>query len=269
MSRISCNVTKDLLPSYLDEICSEESRGLVEEHLRECASCKEFLAKLQNQDMGNETSKIDYLKKVRRSMDTLWLVAVGASLALLLVGMSYGNSNGAFSGTAYYYFIEMPLLMLLYAFLFNRGKKIALPAKAEWLIPICGAGAICGTVVLEYVSIDWMAAEAPLPVPLSEIGSYIHRLALLPACTATALLIVIVGFSMKKDRAFPISQNVAWLGLNLAMSFDSLLHNMSDLGTLTSTMIRSAAVLTAEFAVITAGILMICHKKSFREPENL
>ena len=33
MSKISCDVIKDLLPLYKDRVCSEKSMDLVEEHL--------------------------------------------------------------------------------------------------------------------------------------------------------------------------------------------------------------------------------------------
>ena len=37
--KLSCDVIKDLLPLYHDEVCSEETKKLVEEHLKECESC--------------------------------------------------------------------------------------------------------------------------------------------------------------------------------------------------------------------------------------
>ncbi len=36
---MDCNVIQDLLPLYLDECCSEESRKMVEEHMKSCGSC--------------------------------------------------------------------------------------------------------------------------------------------------------------------------------------------------------------------------------------
>lgn len=38
--KLNCNVVYDLLPLYVDEICSEDSKKLVEEHLEECEACK-------------------------------------------------------------------------------------------------------------------------------------------------------------------------------------------------------------------------------------
>ncbi len=41
MKEISCNVIKDILPLYLDDVVSEETREMVEEHLQSCDSCRE------------------------------------------------------------------------------------------------------------------------------------------------------------------------------------------------------------------------------------
>jgi len=35
-----CGIIKDLLPLYIDDVCNEESRRAVEEHLAECESCR-------------------------------------------------------------------------------------------------------------------------------------------------------------------------------------------------------------------------------------
>ena len=35
MSKISCNVIQDIMPLYVDEIVSEDTKKLVEEHLKE------------------------------------------------------------------------------------------------------------------------------------------------------------------------------------------------------------------------------------------
>lgn len=46
MNAVSCEVIRDLLPLYVDQICSEESRKLVEEHLDTCRECRQFYENL-------------------------------------------------------------------------------------------------------------------------------------------------------------------------------------------------------------------------------
>lgn len=43
MKNVSCQIIEDLLPLYVDEACSEDSRHLIEEHLKECESCQKKL----------------------------------------------------------------------------------------------------------------------------------------------------------------------------------------------------------------------------------
>ena len=47
MSKISCDIIKDILPLYYDNVCSYDSKKMVEEHLAECNSCKSELDKIQ------------------------------------------------------------------------------------------------------------------------------------------------------------------------------------------------------------------------------
>lgn len=47
--KLSCEVIKDLLPLYYDEVCSKESRSLVEEHLAGCPQCVKELQKLKTE----------------------------------------------------------------------------------------------------------------------------------------------------------------------------------------------------------------------------
>lgn len=48
MSKINCNVIKDILPLYVDDLVSEDTKTLVEAHLRKCESCKEEYRKIAN-----------------------------------------------------------------------------------------------------------------------------------------------------------------------------------------------------------------------------
>ena len=42
---------RDLLPLYADDVCSAKSRELVEEHLRECPACAEYLKQLKENEI--------------------------------------------------------------------------------------------------------------------------------------------------------------------------------------------------------------------------
>ena len=48
----SCDVVQDLLPLYLDEVCSGASGKLVREHLAECEKCREMFRLLQEDSVA-------------------------------------------------------------------------------------------------------------------------------------------------------------------------------------------------------------------------
>lgn len=55
-----CDMIQDLLPLYLDKVCSEESKKEIEDHLSECSDCKDFFAAMCEADkMGIDAHNTD------------------------------------------------------------------------------------------------------------------------------------------------------------------------------------------------------------------
>ncbi len=44
--QITCEIIKDLLPLYYDNVCSEDSRKLIEDHLSTCEMCRNELKRI-------------------------------------------------------------------------------------------------------------------------------------------------------------------------------------------------------------------------------
>ncbi|MCI8962403.1 MAG: zf-HC2 domain-containing protein [Eubacterium sp.] len=68
---LSCEIIRDLLPSYVDNILSDASVQAVEEHIRECEACAKILADMglpeeTVQEKLRQDREINYLKKVKR-----------------------------------------------------------------------------------------------------------------------------------------------------------------------------------------------------------
>lgn len=87
MQHKSCNVISDLLPLYVDGVCSKESCKLVEEHLKECQSCKKILEDMSvdlNTSAKNDNFKEDanIIKKVRKR---IWIERIVIALLALFV----------------------------------------------------------------------------------------------------------------------------------------------------------------------------------------
>lgn len=93
--KIPCKVIRDLLPLYHDEVCSAESRQLVEEHLEQCEACRSELRTMEEQlhvrparpgeeDAANAASKA-WKKGTRRAFRKGAVLAAAVLLAVLLL----------------------------------------------------------------------------------------------------------------------------------------------------------------------------------------
>lgn len=51
-----CNIVRDLFPNYIDELCSEDSKRMVENHVQQCEECSQRLSGMQG---GEWEEKID------------------------------------------------------------------------------------------------------------------------------------------------------------------------------------------------------------------
>lgn len=67
--KITCDIIQDLLPLYEDDVLSEDSRQLVEEHLADCEKCRQNLSGgLTSFISANEISASKPLKKIKKRM---------------------------------------------------------------------------------------------------------------------------------------------------------------------------------------------------------
>lgn len=49
MNEINCNVIQDILPLYIDGVVSEDTKVLVEAHLKECESCRHYAESMRQE----------------------------------------------------------------------------------------------------------------------------------------------------------------------------------------------------------------------------
>ncbi|HAV90951.1 MAG TPA: hypothetical protein DCW44_06735 [Eubacterium sp.] len=71
-----CRIVQDLLPMYIDELCSDESKELVEEHLRTCDDCKRVLESMKegeeaiaSYDVNSTDSDEQLIKRVSKDIN--------------------------------------------------------------------------------------------------------------------------------------------------------------------------------------------------------
>ncbi|MDR0308360.1 MAG: zf-HC2 domain-containing protein [Coriobacteriales bacterium] len=113
---VPCEVVRDLLPLYHDDVCSENSRQVVDEHLAECDSCKALLARIDDntldQQLMAETEDVvgHHTKAIKRRSLVVGM-AIASVLAIpvlitLIVNLATGHALD-------WFFIVLTSLMTL------------------------------------------------------------------------------------------------------------------------------------------------------------
>ena len=104
-----CGVVEDLLPLYIDECCSEESRATVESHIKECEACKSVFESMSYENAGDKQG-LEVPHKLKRvnawKASVLQSVLLFVSFGILAVAITmeaytpYGITNGLWAFAA-------------------------------------------------------------------------------------------------------------------------------------------------------------------------
>lgn len=84
---MNCYVVKDLLPNYIDELVSDETKEDIQEHLKICPECQLLYEKMSTPiaslSVQNNIKEINFLKKIKtRTMKSI-VMAVGGIIVIL------------------------------------------------------------------------------------------------------------------------------------------------------------------------------------------
>ena len=88
----NCNIVKDLIPLYKENLLSEESKTFVEDHLKSCTDCENLL-KNQIEIEKSESKPLDFVEKRIKKESRYFTLAVVALLGSILIFIiSYLNT---------------------------------------------------------------------------------------------------------------------------------------------------------------------------------
>lgn len=89
---LTCAVVRDLLPSFVEGLTSEETNRAVEAHLSACPDCavrrNAMAAPAEPAETAEQDREVDYLRKVKQSNKKRILTAIVCTLAVILAGVA-------------------------------------------------------------------------------------------------------------------------------------------------------------------------------------
>ena len=144
--RLDCDVIRDLMPLYMEKLASEKSCELVEEHIKECESCKRKLEEMR-EPKEKMIHNVEPLKEFRRKMKmhNRLLVTLTAFVTFSILTIVEGALNvtsetpeRAMGFCLLYFYLLMPIISLFCSYQVARQYK-----KLCWGMPV-----LCGILAL-------------------------------------------------------------------------------------------------------------------------
>ena len=97
--KLSCTVTKDLLPNYIEHLTSEDTNILMEEHFKECEDCSKVRNEMLYEIKTEKAPEVKNLKKFMNKTKSmyllkgiLWGIAVISVLVTFIVDIAINRS---------------------------------------------------------------------------------------------------------------------------------------------------------------------------------
>ena len=85
MNKISCNTIRDILPLYVDEVVSEDTRTMVVEHLGQCAECRKQYENMKTKVVVPVEDDIKPLKRFKTAWKKKKIILVCLTVLITIV----------------------------------------------------------------------------------------------------------------------------------------------------------------------------------------
>lgn len=88
---MKCEIIRDLFPSYIENLTSEESDHAIETHLSDCEACREYLNDMKKEIADTEKSDRDLEPFVKIRKNLLWKIFYTVLFTVTICGFLYEN----------------------------------------------------------------------------------------------------------------------------------------------------------------------------------
>ena len=157
--KYDCDIVKDLMPLYIDDVLSDNSKIFVKNHIDSCESCKKYYEKLSKEIKipVSKESRISDLKPIKYLKENLSRKIIKKVLSLVLV---VGLCIGSFLFT---YLYKLPVNPQKVEFYENGNYlKMKYQEKGDILFSAGDAWKNDGTWTVNFSQTPWERYIAPL-----------------------------------------------------------------------------------------------------------
>ena len=266
MKNRECDIIKDLLPSYVDEICSEASKEWVEEHLKECEDCAKTVEMLKNTEISArrlEQESLDAGRKVIRQNLRRSMVSLGLCFLMLLTIFFVLNYEGYYGRVPLpVLYIALPVCMTM-TWLVSRNQTTSRPMD-KWDIG-SAAGALVGMgygIIMMFVSSNNIkngTLRTLFIFPVEKTGVALNGQLMCIIILCFGLYLVQMVRTIKQGRAGSVAANVCLSGVFLMLGYCLYLRDLSDFAVILWSL-RSFTLLTLVMGAVGTVVFAVMDK---------
>ena len=232
MSKRECDIIKDLLPSYVDEICSEASKEWIEEHLKECEECRKTVNILKNTEISAKKLEQESLeagrkvlrKNLRQSVLNLGLCLLTAFLMLLVFELA---------GAKIPYMalhIIFPICLLMTWLTFRNQKKLRTWDKWDSVMTVTAVLATgYGAGMMRHGFSRAVNGETIFGLALNEFGPFLYGQMVLAAILCFCVYVLQIVRTVKQGRSNSLPLCLSLTGIFLMMAYCIYMGYLTDL----------------------------------------
>ncbi len=256
MEKINCEIIRDLIPSYVDGVCSEATKRCVEDHVAACDGCRQMLASYKSHMLSGEKLErrgLDGLEKIRKKMKLQTAVCYLVLIFLIYCGIEVFIANH----TNYAMFNNTTLLLvicILANLLASLGYKAkSRPGKTQYLLGVASLILALYFSFLFFYSAVSLASgrESLFGRELMNVGPFLERQLTIAFVAQLAFFGCNLWAIIRQERNCGWLLNVNITGIFLMINYDIWLKHMDSLETLRAAILKDTL---EPFAVCILGI---------------
>ena len=227
-----CDIIKDLLPSYVDNICSEASREWIEEHLAKCGDCRASMEVMKHTEISAkrlEQEGIDAAKKVvRKNLKRSMLNLVLCTVLIVMMIVVFETDTVQIPNLALY--IAMLVCMGMTWLVCRNQPKVRSFDKWDALLAaavVLAAG--YGAVMLRYGFSQAVKGETVFGLAPNGFGPFLYGQMVLAAVLCFAAYLVQMVRTARQGRCSSLVMNLCLVGMFLMMAYCVHMGYLTDL----------------------------------------
>lgn len=250
MEKIKCDIIQDLIPSYVDGICSEATRECVEEHMESCEECRKMAALCRENELSGERmeqKELNGLKRIRQLIKYKGIACSGLVVFILgYMELSIFDLDVGYLSRSYFSVMcIVSICLVLLSGMGFKGKK-----APGWLEVISGGVSVA--IALAVILLDLYFIEQLQSGAEYIFGRELFRTGPFLTMLMGVAHLVLIGFFLyhliciiRQDR------NGNWLmcldvtGCYIVAVCNNILSNMADPWKLMQIFIKEIGVVAA------------------------